>query len=201
MATKITNELDTDALKTLCRDVSLSRLKSHALMDSIFIDEVKGDEKEDFIGQWLSLIFVSNTAVKISFKTHFKYSEAQEFAKSAFNISQENRVEEGRIEDFVKEFCNLTAGAIKQNLEKSGFSSLISLPLLTRPSDEVFFVSHPSSNDSNLIFNNSWLIKSEDGSQIMCSFLFEVYDPNVLKETLINAFTEEDEDDGDIDLF
>lgn len=201
MAIVVTNELDTETLKTLCRDASLSRIKTHSMMENLHIAEVKGDEKVDSIGQWLSLIFVSNTAVKISFKTHFKYADGEEFTKSAFAISPDQKVEEKLIEDFVKEFCNLTAGAIKQNLEKNGFNSLISLPLLTRPSDEVFFQSHPSSNDNNLVFNDSWLLKTESGSQLLCSFLFEIYDPNILKGIVLDAFGDEEDDDGDIDFF
>ena len=42
-------------------------------------------------------------------------------------------------EKIIKEFCNLTAGAIKESLELGGIKSLISLPLVTRGQDYVFF--------------------------------------------------------------
>ena len=46
---------DESTLKTLCRDLSLSRMKTHSCIDDIKIEDTEDFGKKDDIGQWLSL--------------------------------------------------------------------------------------------------------------------------------------------------
>jgi CheY-specific phosphatase CheX len=194
-----TNEIDVESLKNLCRDMAASRLKSHAYIDEVKIEQVNTELKLDSVGQWLSLIFVSAHAVKINFRAHFQFKEAKQLALSAYGLKEDDDIDLLKVEDFVKEYCNLTAGAIKQKLEESGLQSLISLPLLTRGSDDVFFESHPDNKESTLIFRDKWKLCHGD-SFLICSIFFEIYDKGALRDIMLNAFGTE-EDDGDIDFF
>ena len=51
---------DEDSLKKICRDLSLSRIKTHSCIDEITVVETEDFGKKDDVGQWLSLIFVSS---------------------------------------------------------------------------------------------------------------------------------------------
>ena len=59
---------DEATLKSMCRDLSLSRMKTHSCIDDIKVEETEDFGKKDETGQWLSLIFVSSHAVKLNFK-------------------------------------------------------------------------------------------------------------------------------------
>ena len=113
--------------------------------------EYDGDNDRKLI-IFLSLIFVSSHAVKMSFQAKFTFEKCKPLVAMAFEKKTEEVTRE-QMEDFVKEFCNLTAGALKKNLENEGFSSLISLPLLTRGQDEVFFKNHPLESDVQQFLN------------------------------------------------
>jgi CheY-specific phosphatase CheX len=190
---------DESTLKKICRDLSLSRIKVHSCIDDITVREQDNYEKKDSIGQWLSLIFVSSHAVKLNFKCQFYNDEAAFFTSKALDKDQKD-ITKQQVDDFVKEFCNLSAGAVKKSLEGSGLTSLISLPLMTRGSDDVFFKSHPRKEKGPIVFSDSWdLIHS--GKSLTCHIYFEIYDKEAFQKIILNAFGAEEEEDGEIDFF
>jgi len=90
-------------------------------------------------------------------------------------------------------------GALKKNLENEGFSSLISLPLLTRGQDEVFFKNHPLEADSPTVFEHTWEVVCENNS-LFCQINFEIFDKEGFEKIILGAFGAEEEDEGDIDF-
>jgi hypothetical protein len=92
---------------------------------------------EDLVpGHRMAFILVSNQDVKMFFQVFYKFSDAQNFASCA--LGKRSAVSAEGSDDFMREFCNLVAGAVRSTLEKSGVSSGISLPLSSRGFDNVF---------------------------------------------------------------
>jgi len=192
-----------ESLRKLCEDLSTGRMKSHLggrEVQSRRVDDYDfEDQDQRKIGKWLSLIFVSSHVVKMSFQAKFTFENCKPLVAMAFEKKTEE-VTRDQMEDFVKEFCNLTAGALKKNLEKEGFSSLISLPLLTRGQDEVFFKHHPMDIDGPIVFQHSWEVVCES-TPLLCQIHFEIFDKEGFQKIILGAFGAEEEDDGDIDFF
>ena len=84
--------------------------------------------------------------------------------------SQPDEIQPNQVADFVKEFCNLTAGNIKQALEKSSVLTGISLPLVTRGFDELVFAS-----TGPQYLRDQWRIAMAEVF-LDCSVITEIYD-------------------------
>ncbi|MBG07198.1 MAG: hypothetical protein CME68_00430 [Halobacteriovoraceae bacterium] len=196
----MSGELDTKKLKEEIRNVSLRRIKNHACEDSIVLEEaneLEGDKSA--VGQWLSLIFVASSAVKMSFKAYYYTTDANYFTSKALGLDSVDGVSKDQVDDFIKEFCNLVAGAIKESFELVGTKSLISLPLVTRGQDYVFFeVKETESNPE--VLTDIWDLTLNDHT-ITCRIVFEIWDKEAMNKIDLLAFGAEDEDDGDIDFF
>ena len=192
-----------EGLRKLCEDLSAGRMKSHLGGREVHsrqcdgIDYDGGDDRK--IGKWLSLVFVSSHVVKMSFQAKFTFEKCKPLVAMAFEKKTEEVTRE-QMEDFVKEFCNLTAGALKKNLENEGFSSLISLPLLTRGQDEVFFKNHPMEVEGSIVFEHTWEVVCEN-NPLFCQINFEIFDKEGFEKIILGAFGAEEEDEGDIDFF
>ena len=126
-------------LTNLCKEISLSRLKNHSILEDLSIGKLRDKNLESEISQWLSLIFVKSEGIKISFKSKYHIDNIKHFAANGLLVSTDN-LTKSKVDDFTKEFCNLTAGGIKAQIEKIIGSLEISLPLLTRWDDNVFFL-------------------------------------------------------------
>ena len=87
---------------------------------------------DDFCyGSSLSVILIAGKDFKIFFKAHF---HAKKFANAIAPGK-----ERAAVFDFFREYCNLTAGAIKQSLQKVDIICGISLPSVTSGYDELIF--------------------------------------------------------------
>jgi hypothetical protein len=84
-----------------------------------------------FYGNQLAVIMIAGKDLKIFFKAHFYANRAQ--VAVARDKSRDS------LFDFFREYCNLTAGAIKQGLHTHGILSGISLPMATSGHDELVF--------------------------------------------------------------
>ena len=196
----MSDELDFEKLKQEVRNVSLRRMKNHACDEGIELEEVKELEiDKSIVGQWLSLIFVSSSAVKMSFKSFYYTKDANYFTSKALGMESSDEVAKEQVDDFIKEFCNLVAGAIKESLELGGTKSVISLPLVTRGQDYVFFQVKESDSDP-MVITDIWDLNLND-HRITCRIVFEVWDKEAMNKIDLLAFGAEDEDDGDIDFF
>ena len=124
-------------LKNLCRDLSLTRLKKHSFIDLITQKDLKRKIENDQECQWVSVIFVKGENVQFIFKAQFVTEDAKHFAAKAYGRQNEsNGIDKHQADEFMKEFCNLMGGGIKEQLEKNGVKTIMSLPLLTRGQDD-----------------------------------------------------------------
>ena len=196
----MSGELDLKKLKEEVRGVSLRRMKNHACDDTIVLENASElESSKSAVGQWLSLIFVSSSAVKMSFKTYYFTADANYFTSKALGLDSVDQISKDQVDDFIKEFCNLVAGAIKESFELGGTKSLISLPLVTRGQDYVFFEIRKTDENPQVI-TDIWDLTLNDHT-ITCRIVFEVWDKEAMNKVDLLAFGAEDEDDGDIDFF
>ena len=196
----MSGELDFKKLKEEVRGVSLRRMKNHACDETILLEDASElESSKSAIGQWLSLIFVSSSAVKMSFKTYYYTADANYFTSKALGLDSVDEISKDQVDDFIKEFCNLVAGAIKESLELGGTKSLISLPLVTRGQDYVFFEIRKT-DENPQVLTDIWDLTLNDHT-ITCRIVFEVWDKEAMNKIDLLAFGAEDEDDGDIDFF
>jgi hypothetical protein len=190
----------TNPLSNLCKDISLSRFKNHSVSKNLGLGPLRKKRDESEISQWLSLIFVRSENLKISFKSKYHADNIKHFAASGLLDSIDN-LTKNKVDDFAKEFCNLTAGGIKSQIEKIVGSSSISLPLLTRWDDNVFFLPNVLDKEKNFTFQDSWEIylDSDKSRFIQCFISVEIYNKNDAV-TLMKEESFSEEEDGEIDF-
>jgi hypothetical protein len=120
---------------SLIRESSLSRLITLSRKQNILIREIETTPL--VFAHWMSFILISGENLRIIFKAHFMTEAAIYFAEETYGNSKE--VSLGRSLDFFREYCNLTAGQIKLELDQNNVKVGASLPGLIRGFDEVFY--------------------------------------------------------------
>tara|TARA_Y100001970_G_C14193537_1_gene836774 strand:+ start:997 stop:1578 length:582 start_codon:yes stop_codon:yes gene_type:complete len=170
------------SLMKLCRQLSLQRLQGHIGCQTLVQRECR-DHGDSSNRESLSLVFLTSIGIKLNFKTHFTLEEARLFAMRGLGCKSKDEISRDMIEDFMKEYCNLFAGAIKSSFENKGFNSSISLPFLTRARDQIFFNQHPKTDEGEFVFEDAWEILM-DGSVIRNQILIEIYDSDVLSKVV-----------------
>ncbi|MBF0442645.1 MAG: hypothetical protein HQK54_12130 [Oligoflexales bacterium] len=133
---KISNKLE-----QIIKDAALSRLKYLSNRNDLKLTQLKStdvisDEK------WIILIMVFSTTLKIQFKVFFSHASLKPFLEKNEDL-REFSEDVTIYEDFIKEYCNMVSGAVKQALELSeGEMALndrtrykLSLPQAVNPSE------------------------------------------------------------------
>ena len=140
----------------------------------------------------MAFVLVSGSALKCTFKAHYTTKNALLLAASQMHMPV-SHVPASVGRDFMREFCNLTAGAIKAALFQLNISCGISLPLISRGFDEVMFA---ADFDLPNVIYDVWQLRWVGGA-ISCSILYEVFDWEALCE--IDASVRSDAE-GDVDF-
>ena len=135
------------------------------------------------------LILVSGKALRITFKVHFNIKSTKKMASPIYGKSPE-KIEIRQAKDFIKEFCNLSAGYIKKIFEDQSLDVGISLPLVIRGFDEVFF----ERQIKKTIIEDSFRIENS-GIGVVCTNIVEIFNQNLLDGIDINVEEEEEEID------
>ncbi|MBY0472262.1 hypothetical protein K2X30_13935 [bacterium] len=176
---------DIQKLKRLVRNISKSRLVLHGNRSDVELGEIQGSPW--VYAHWMSIILVSGKDVKMIFKAHFMSKDAKLLASVPYKkASSAIRIEQAL--DFMREFCNLTAGAIKRSLSDAKVMTGVSLPLVTRGFDEVFFQANQVKNN---IFDQ-WRLHGPD-FEIGCTVSIETFEQITL--TSLNENVDEKPED------
>jgi hypothetical protein len=144
------------------------------------------------LGESLSLVFLTSIGIKLNFKTQFSLSNAGPFVAKGLGLQKDERLSKELIEDFMKEYCNLFAGAIKKSFENKGFDSSISLPFLARGKDKVFFEKNNGGDEEEYVFQDTWEILLND-HYIRNQVLIEIYDSEILAKVVEGGQNDEGE--------
>jgi len=178
-------------LKELVRQVSITRFKQSSQNENYNLLEVPKSSEKTVFDHWMSLILISGKSLRITFKTHFNIKTCRKIASPIYGKKPED-IAVRQAQDFVKEFGNLSAGFLKKIFEEQDVDVGISLPLVIRGFDEVFF---DKTEDLSKL-EDCW--KLDNGStSLVCTSLLEVYQPEVIDELDFNI---EDEEEEEIDF-
>ncbi len=148
-------------------------------------------------GHRMSLIMVSNAAIRVTFSAHFNEEETQELLRLRLK-NQAGTFPTEQVLDYFKEYCNVVAGALKVDLKNAGLETGISLPLATRGFDELFF----PPVDSHHVFAHHWAIHHPFGS-FHCTVRYQILNPSEFQKIPVDALKpkEVDEDSaGEMEL-
>jgi hypothetical protein len=91
--------------------------------------------------------------------------------------------------DFMREQCNLMAGALKGSLNAAKITTGLSIPLVTRGFDEAVFSDKVDRSKINDVWSLGW-----QGGAVTCSSVFEILDWG---DVIDFTFDENDDDDED----
>ncbi len=191
------------SLSPLIRDIAKDRLALHSKAnEGIILAELSQNRAstQNVLAHWMAIILVSGNDLKLTLKVHYFLEEAKAFGAKAGATSDVAENAERLAHDFIKEYCNLTAGKLKRVFEDQKLNIGISLPLITRGFDEVF-AARPNSITS---FEDAWEFKLDDHS-IVCTSHLDILGPKALLElSTAGAFAvnqqAEAEDEGDVEF-
>jgi CheY-specific phosphatase CheX len=177
-----------EKIKDLVRNVSVDRFQRAAQNQNFGILDVTGKEKEVY-DHWMALILISGKALRIILKVHFNVKSSKKMASPIYGKSPE-KLEVRQAKDFIKEFCNLSAGYLKKIFEDQAIDVGISLPLVIRGFDEVFF----EKKEKPSIIEDKFRIENA-GLGVICTNMVEVFNQDLLKNLDITIDEEEEEID------
>lgn len=148
-------------IKNLIRNTSAHALKAMSQKKEIQVEDVL--IKNKILGHWMTLISVSGEQLHITFKVQFSIDMARNFATQVLG-NHKNDISNSHSKDFIREFCNLVAGNIKNKLSENNIVVGISLPLLSRGFDDLFFAATERAEASH----DRWALTHYDCS-VFCS--------------------------------
>lgn len=156
-------------LKTMVRKVTMFRAKQYFHMPE-FRDSSVDTSQVPVFGHWMSMIMVAGSSLRLTYKVQYNTRDIYDLAGA---LSQGGPID---VSDLMKEFCNVTAGLIKNRLENQQVKVGISLPMVTRGFDE-FFHKFQTGSFSSL---DAWKLVAKE-SQFTCLLLVEIFDDSILK--------------------
>lgn len=127
-------------LTAILRDSSLSRLKSLSRREKVRLVELPIEPI--VYDHFMAMILISGKPVKITFKMHFNSDAGRFFASIPYNRSP-NLISESAALGFFNELANFIAGQVKEVLSDNSAQVSVSLPVLARGFDEVFYTRSP----------------------------------------------------------
>lgn len=178
-----------DKIKLLVRTTSCSALEAMSQKSGVTVQDVPADQK--ILGHWMSLISISGDQLHITFKVQFSIMMARAYAESVLKTDTQE-ISNSHSKDFIREFCNLLAGNIKNKLAENNIVVGISLPLLCRGFDDLFF-SEIGATGQGL---DRWKLRHQN-SEIFCISDTEVISSFNLDENFNTASTAS----GEVEFF
>ncbi|MBF0440556.1 MAG: hypothetical protein HQK54_01505 [Oligoflexales bacterium] len=102
-------------LRNIVQEVASSRLKTICCRDDFTVRNIPSSEipKSE---KWLVLIMIYAEALKIQFKVHFSEKNMKPFMERN-NDLKDHYDNPDICLDYIKEFCNMVAGGVKQSIE------------------------------------------------------------------------------------
>lgn len=180
-------------LYTMIRELSRKRFADITARRDLVIEE--HEHPDDFIyGSHLTVIQIAAKDLRITYKSHFNLSDVMALTqrKGAPERSHEQILKSSY--DLFKEYNNLVAGGITQQLHSCGIVAGISLPIATSGFDEL--ISSDEVRTSRLY--DFWRIRGE-GFHFTCSVYAEIFETELL-DLFVYGDIAMDDDGGEIEL-
>jgi hypothetical protein len=180
-------------LYTMIRELSRKRFADITARRDLVIEE--HEHPDDFIyGSHLTVIQIAAKDLRITYKSHFNLTDVMALTqrKGAPERSHEQILKSSY--DLFKEYNNLVAGGITQQLHSCGIVAGISLPIATSGFDEL--ISSDEVRNSRLY--DFWKVRGE-GFHFTCSVYAEIFETELL-DLFVYGDIAMDDDGGEIEL-
>jgi len=169
------------------QEISKTRFSYHSGFNNLIIEESPVKDR-GVVSFWMSLILISGKDIRVTFKTNYYQATIKKIMAKKFNKPIE-QITTDQTKDFVREFCNLVAGTTKTIFEQVGSKVGISLPLVLRGFDNLFFIEKINENH----YTYTWRL-SEADSYVDCCCYVEVLSPNIFKDADMKFIEREDDE-------
>ena len=188
-----------DKIRLLVRHAAEDRVRKHADQADFALVDIDGYKTGQVLGNWMSLILITGSPLKITLKLHFSHKQIKKLIFPLYRATSPEGISDQQSMDFIKELCNLSAGYIEQAFEQKNISLGISLPLGTRGFYEVFADYTPSTSPI-LKYDDLWCLQFKD-IEILGTALIEINDIKALENFVSYDIAEdEDSDEGEFDF-
>jgi hypothetical protein len=180
-------------LYAMIRELSRKRFSDITARRDLVIED--HEHPDDFIyGSHLTVIQIAAKDLRITFKSHFNLSDVK--ALTQRRNSPERSLDQilKSSYDLFKEYNNLVAGGIAQQLHSCGIVAGISLPIATSGFDEL--ISSDEIRASRLY--DFWIVRGE-GFHFTCSVYAEIFETDLL-DLFVYGDLNLDGDGGEIEL-
>ncbi len=173
----------------IVRQVTLSRMHQYLDNESFNLAELDEETPQGYVfANSMSVIVIAGKSLRIILKAHFNHKDSKPIARQLFGTED---IDDLRSFDVMKEYCNLAAGFLKKICIEQDIPVGISLPIVTLGFNEVF--SGPGGLEQKTVFEDAWRLTSEQ-SNIVCSCLVDVFEPETVGNLMDFELTETEED-------
>ena len=131
-------------------------------------------------GYRMAFILISGISLKLTFKVHFSTPAGRTLLARRLE-QEEDTLVSGMEIDFMREYCNMTAGAIRTSFAKNKIIAGMSLPLVTAGFDEVLFADAAGKSG----FNFRWSLFWPTG-YVVCTATGDIDSPEILAQLQIS---------------
>lgn len=178
---------------TMLRELSKKRFADITARRELTLED--HEHPDDFIyGSHLTVIQIAAKDLRLTFKSHFNLNDVRILTQRRGGPERSLDQILKSSYDLFKEYNNLVAGGITQQLHSCGVVAGISLPIATSGLDEL--ISSDEVRGSRLY--DFWRIKGE-GFQFTCSVYAEIFETDLLDLFVYGDLATEDLG-GDIEL-
>ena len=185
---------DWSNIKSVLREISRKRLKDQTLRSDIEIEDYN-EQGQGTFDYWMAVILVAGAPFKVTFKVHYKSRDVLGLGGQILNTEGKDPAQiEHMITDFMKEYCNMTAGGYKSAFEAQELSVGMSLPMNTRGFDEVFSALPSKHLEHNV---DTWKLVA-GSNQLICNSTLVLNEPEVWDK--LNATVAEQPQSNDDDM-
>ncbi len=173
-------------LKKLFREKSVMALTKMSQKSNILVKDTISDLK--VMGHWMALISISADHFHITFKIQFSMDTARNLVAK----SDKSTISNSYAKDFIRELCNVIGGDIKFAFVQNNMDVGISLPLLCRGFDDLFF----ASSERKSSMSDRWSLVHNENI-IYCSSVMNITGDFKLQDN----FGETSSSAGDVEFF
>ncbi|SMF57868.1 hypothetical protein [Pseudobacteriovorax antillogorgiicola] len=199
-AKKLYDGNDISMLKGALRDAASNRLKSvipAAGFQAIEMESHPALSEDD----WMVKIIVESEDLIFTFRVYYQVDDAKAFASQKASFKGKN-ISPFLCHDFIREYCNLTAGALKIWLQSNYSALKESGELVVNLPNQKPALSEPLAfkEDEEEEIYDFWIF-TLDNAQILCSWDVEIHDWAGVTEMLKSTSSLAEQDDGgDVDF-
>ncbi len=161
-----------------CMDASAEQFRAYLGGGAEVIAEPL-ENKFGVLAPWTVISLLSSEDYALTFKIHFSIKNVASLMRVSVDAFNEAAIESFQTKafEFIKNFALAFTESLKAGFENEKRKVSLSLPILTRGFDQIFF----KKADNQKTFEEFWILKSAE-SQVQCSLFLEIFDLSKVDE-------------------